>query len=246
MMRGPVGDARRRPMPLFVLWAITPATKVPWPLRSYGSVLLRTKSWPRTKRLRSRSGARHVAAVRRGPVGDAGVEHRHGHAAAARVAGGDRVVPGGLDADPERAGEVPLQGRPAARAAAAGIVGREGGRARRRSSARAWTTRGSALELAAGGGRVAAGRLDPLGAPVDRARRTRTPAARRTACALRRRWCPRGTSRPARPGRCGAAAAGPARVHARKASDGRQEAKMDPPEHVTPGEIRYYKPHRML
>jgi hypothetical protein len=31
-----------------------------------------------------------------------------------------------------------------------------------------------------------------------------------------------------------------------KGGTGRQEDKLDPREHVTPGEIRYYKPHRML
>ena len=86
--------------------------------------------------------------------------------------------------------------------------------------------------------------LDPLGAPVDRLQDADAggPA---DGLALRR-----GDPRPVLHDQLARAvwrSHGRACESARqKGGRGRQEAKLDPPEHVTPGEIRYYKPHRML
>ena len=172
-----------------------------------GSALPRTKSWPRTKRLRSRSGALQVAAVARVAVGDAGVEHRDDHALAARRAGVDRVLPGVLARRsrtgrrsstagwPSRPGP-PRPGSFGMKAVARRDVVRHA-RARRAGS-------DSQLRRRLVGGPSAARPATRWRPAVDHARPTRTPAARADRVALGAASCRRGTSRPARPATCGA------------------------------------------
>ena len=89
--------------------------------------------------------AREVGRAAEAPavgVRDAGVEHRHGHAAPAGAADVDQVLPGVGRVDAGAGEEVPLQRLPAAGLAGARRVVRDEGRqARRPGSARRWRPR---------------------------------------------------------------------------------------------------------
>ena len=70
-----------RPIPLLVFSAIVPATWVPWPLRSSGRLAVVDEVIALDELAGGEVGAAAEAAAERA-VGDAGVEHRDGDAAA--------------------------------------------------------------------------------------------------------------------------------------------------------------------
>ena len=117
------------PRSLCVLSPIVLATWVPWPFSSCGNLSLVHEVVARHE-----VAAREVGRPAEAPavrVGDAGVEHRDGGAAAARMPEVEQVLPGVGRVDARGGEEVPLQVLPAAVAAGAARVARdEGGQVR--------------------------------------------------------------------------------------------------------------------
>ena len=198
-----VGDARDADAVVRAPARSCPATSVPWPLRSYGKVVAADEVVAAHEAAAVEVGRLAGSGGPAGAVGDAGVEHRDDHAAAAGAAGRDRVVPGVWASTPNgptkfhwSAAQPPV---PAAR-----VVGREGGRAWRRS----WAARGRRAGrrssfAAACGERLAAGHLARAACPaVDHAGRLR-PRPRAGSRRAPRRWCPRRYLTTSSPGTCG-------------------------------------------
>ena len=178
MIREPVGDARDADA-VVRAWAITPGDEGPVAVAVVREVVAADEVVAAHEAAAVEVGRAQVAAVRRGPVGDPGVEHRDGHALAARrCRRRSRCPRRPATLIPNGPTKFHCSAGPAA-VPAAGIVRREGGRAWRRSSAARGRRAGRVRSFAAASRHRRPGRLDPLGAGRRSCRRTRTPAARR-------------------------------------------------------------------
>ena len=189
-------------MPLFVLWAITPATKVPWPLRSYGKLVVAHEV----------VAAHEAGAVEVGARAGSGGRARSGRRPRCRARRRSRLPPPALPAAIALSQAAPTlipNGPVKFHCSAAqppgpvlpGIVGREGGRGgdvvRHGVDAR-WPRRSSAAAAARTGRRRT---VDPLGAGVDGAAGADSGRLARPAARAAVRGPRRDTSRAARPAR---------------------------------------------